>query len=351
MRYGSAAAYRCASCEGHAVTYPVIREAMDQGRWQRLWRRVLAGAKGTGVRCPGCGEPTAEIRDGELVIDSCRSCHVIWFDRGEEPAPRKKAGLKRLSPAEAEEALGREAARSARAEATLGPPDDTWQRICGWLGLPFEMDSPRARRAYVTAGLAVALLAVYVVATAAGLERVIGEWGFVPDRMGRHHGATWITSFFLHGGWLHVVFNVYFLIAFGDNVEEDLGTARYVVLVFLGAVLGCLAHAALEPRSDMPLIGASAGISAVLFYYAFRFPKARIGWAWRIWFIPVWWFRMTARTAFVLWLLLQIALAYSQVHGTTRVSALGHLGGVLAGVLFVVSQRAAAAEDRYGSGT
>jgi membrane associated rhomboid family serine protease len=119
--------------------------------------------------------------------------------------------------------------------------------------------------------------------------------------------------------------------------------------VFLGAIAGCLLHAALDPRQDVPLVGASAGISAILFYYAFRFPKARIGWAWRIWFVPVWWFRMTAKTAFAIWLLLQLLLVYGQLHGLTPVSALGHLGGVLAGLFFVVLARAAAAEDRYGA--
>ncbi|MFI5401766.1 MAG: rhomboid family intramembrane serine protease [Planctomycetota bacterium] len=345
VRYGSAAAYRCARCGGHAITYPVIRDAMDKGRWQRLWRRVLADAAGTGVRCPGCGRGTAEIREGGLVIDSCRTCHLIWFDRGEIPVPVHELGRRRAAaetPRRAAAAIGADVPESRA-------PESGWHLICGWLGLPFEVDSPHVRRAYVTVGLAVAFLAVHVLATAVGLPGVIGEWGFIPDQMGRHAGATWITSFFLHAGLLHLFSNAYFLIAFGDNVEEDLGAARYLVLVFLGAVAGCLLHAAIDPRGDIPLVGASAGISAVLFYYAFRFPSAQIGWAWRLFLIPMWWFRMTAKTAFVLWLVLQLVLAYFQVKGQTNVSALGHLGGVLAGVLFVVSQRAAAAGERHGA--
>jgi membrane associated rhomboid family serine protease len=311
---------------------------MDRGRWQRLWRRVLSGAKGTGVRCPGCGGTTAEVRDGALAIDSCRRCQLIWFDKGEIPSVTRA-----VTPVVAE-ARARIAVAREREEA-----ETPWQIVCGWLGLPYEIDGPHLRRAYVTGALAGLLVLVHILATSAGLERTVAEWGFVPARMWRHEGATWITSFFLHGGWLHLLSNVYFLVVFGDNAEEDLGSARYVVLVVLGAVLGCLLHAAIDPRADLPVVGASAGISAVLFYYAFRFPKARIGWAWRIWLVPVWWFRMTAKTAFALWILLQLLLAYLQVRGLTHVSALGHLGGVLAGVLFVVSQRAAAAEDRHGA--
>jgi membrane associated rhomboid family serine protease/Zn-finger nucleic acid-binding protein len=335
VTYGTASAYRCGRCEGHAVTYPVLREAIERGRWQRLWRRVLKGAAGSGVRCPGCGGGTAEIRDGALAIDSCRRCHLIWFDKGEIPA------VVRGSTPSVEAARARIGEARARDSARAG-----WQLACGWLGLPFEVDSPHLRRAYVTVVLAVSFLVVHVLASLAGLERLIGEWGFVPARMWRHDGATWITSFFLHAGWLHLLSNAYFLVVFGDNVEEDLGAARYLVLVFLGAILGCMLHGSVDPRRDIPVVGASAGISAVLFYYAFRFPRARIGWAWRLWFIPVWWFRMTAKTAFALWILVQLFLAYTQVRGLTQVSALGHLGGVVAGVLFVVSQRAAAAEDR-----
>jgi membrane associated rhomboid family serine protease len=311
---------------------------MDHGRWQRLWRRVLSGAKGTGVRCPGCGGATAEIRDGGLAVDSCRRCHLIWFDKGEI------AAVTRGTSPVVEAARARIGMARAREEA-----ETSWQIACGWLGLPFEVDRPHLRRAYVTAALAVSFLAVHILASLSGLQGAVEEWGFIPARMWRHEGATWITSFFLHGDWLHLFANTYFLVVFGDNTEEDLGAARYVVLVFLGAILGCLLHTAIDPRTDIPVVGASAGISAVLFYYAFRFPKARIGWAWRLWFIPVWWFRMTAKTAFALWILLQLILAYTQIRGLTQVSALGHLGGVLAGVLFVVSQRAAAAEDRYGA--
>ena len=73
VTYRHAGAYRCQKCEGHAVTYPVIREAMDKGRWQRLWRKVSTSAGATvaatatatatakAKECPGCSEPMAEI--------------------------------------------------------------------------------------------------------------------------------------------------------------------------------------------------------------------------------------------------------------------------------------------------
>jgi len=337
VTYRRAAAYRCPRCAGHAVTYPVIREAMHRERWQRLWRKVVAGETPSALKCPGCGRPMGEIRTEALVIDTCRPCAILWFDAGElealpaAPAPRAPAAPVRVVQ-----------------EEERGPPGNPWHLVCGWLGLPFEVSDYRVRRAYVTAGVALALMAVYLLELRAGLGATVAAWGFVPAEAGRHGGLTLVTSFFLHAGWLHLFTNAYFLVVFGDNVEEDLGAARYGLLLLLGAVIGCGAHAALDPRSTVPLVGASAGISGVLAYYAFRFPRARIGWAWRFWFVPVWWFRMHARTAFYLWVALQLLLAWLQRQGLSRVSALGHLGGVLAGLLFVYLRRQAAAPDRHG---
>jgi len=278
-----------------------------------------------------------QVRYYALTIDSCRRCQLIWFDQGEI-----RSLTHGTTPAIEAARIRVEASRQRESDRSA------WQLVCGWLGLPFEQDAPRFRRAYVTFALAAAFVVAYVLALFAGLDRVVADWGFLPARMWRHEGATWITAFFLHGGWWHLLSNAYFLVAFGGAVEEDLDAARYLVLVVLGAILGCVLHASLDPRSDVPVVGASAGISALLFYYAFRFPKARIGYLWCAFLVPVKTMWMNARTAFVIWLLLQLFLAYDEVQGTTPVSALGHLGGVLAGLLFVVSQRAAAAEDRYG---
>ena len=343
VTYRHAGAYRCQACEGHAVTYPVIREAMDRGRWQRLWRKVSANATATakGTQCPGCSQPTAEIEAEKLTIDSCKRCHLLWFDPGElQSLPTTRA-----APRETTEPTPPKAPTSIL-DTRLGMPENPWHLICGWLGLPYEIDSQRTRRAYVTAAVAIALIAVHLLATRAGLYQVITKWGFIPAEWSRHQGTTWMTSFFLHAGWLHLFANTYFLVAFGDNVEEDLGAAKYALLLALGAIAGCGAHAAIDPSSELPLVGASAGISGVLCYYAFRFPKAKIGWAWRFYFVPVWWFRMTAKGAFGLWLLLQLLLAYQQYEGLTNVSAMGHLGGALAGLLFVLTQRGAANPGR-----
>ncbi len=101
-------------------------------------------------------------------------------------------------------------------------PSEYWQFIPAMLGMPVEVNAPSLSRIpWLTYGLAAVLVGVFVL-TVRNLPMTIAEYGFVPAEMWRHGGATFITSFFLHGGAWHLIGNVYFLLIFGDNVEDDM---------------------------------------------------------------------------------------------------------------------------------
>jgi len=139
-----------------------------------------------------------------------------------------------------------------------------------------------------------------------------------------------LTSFLLHGGILHLVSNMYFLLVFGDNVEDALGKAGYLGLIVAAALVGDLLHVIFDPRPQIPVVGASGGISGVILYYALKFPRAALGILLRILF----YFRWVSLPAYVyvgFWVLLQILGAFQQVAGVTNVSALAHLGGASVG--------------------
>jgi membrane associated rhomboid family serine protease len=88
--------------------------------------------------------------------------------------------------------------------------------------------------------------------------------------------GTMLSSMFLHGGWLHIIGNMWFLYIFGDNIEDALGHVRYG-LFYLGAgVFACLSQALASPRSTVPMIGASGAIAAVLGAYMVWFPHSRV---------------------------------------------------------------------------
>ncbi|MHC4494669.1 MAG: rhomboid family intramembrane serine protease [Planctomycetota bacterium] len=124
--------------------------------------------------------------------------------------------------------------------------------------------------------------------------------------------------------------NLYFLVVFGDNSEDILGKARYLLMIAAAAIAGDVAHILSDPGSTIPCIGASGGISGILAYYCLRFPKAKVG------IILFWvrWIRMPVGVMFVLWILLQIITAMKQSMGISNVAVFAHFGGAAVGILF-----------------
>jgi membrane associated rhomboid family serine protease len=131
--------------------------------------------------------------------------------------------------------------------------------------------------------------------------------------------------------------NVYFLLIFGDNVEDDLGPWRWLLLLTTATVAGGLLHTMLMPHSEIPCIGASGGISGIITYYALRFPHARLGIMFRYW----WYFRwlnISAFGALLLWFGLQLLIAFYVHLGLSNVGVLAHLGGAAAGAIAFLLQ-------------
>ncbi len=273
-----------------------------------------------------------------LRLDVCSGCQFVWFDprEFEQLPPAAKETPSRL-PDKAREAIALEEVRRVGEAAEKGGYDDPgpvepWHWIPALLGMPVEEDAPAVRCwPWLTWGLAAALVAVYAL-TAANLEAVIEDLGLVPAQLWRHRGLTLVTSFFLHGGLLHLVGNVYFLLIFGDNVEDDLGPWRYVGLLAMAALVGDLLHILGNSASVIPCVGASGGISGVITYYALRYPRARLGIMIRYWFYFQW-VHLPAYVALLFWFAFQLLFVIEQEMGIGNVAALAHLGGAAVGAL------------------
>lgn len=111
------------------------------------------------------------------------------------------------------------------------------------------------------------------------LNGFIHTWGLVPARFWVEPQVEWIALFsamFLHGGWLHIVSNLWILFIFGDNVEDRMGGIKYLVFYLLSGVAAGLLQAFLLPESTVPMIGASGAIAGVLGAYLVLYPGARI---------------------------------------------------------------------------
>jgi membrane associated rhomboid family serine protease len=159
---------------------------------------------------------------------------------------------------------------------------------------------------------------------------------------------TIITSMFMHGGWLHIIFNMLFLWIFGNNVEDSMRRVRYAVFYLLGGIAAAVTQVAVSPDSQSPLVGASGAIAAVLGGYALLYPRARILTAVFVFFIFL--VEIPALVMLGIWIFLQFLPAVGQlaspdVGSQGGVAYFAHIGGFALGLLLVklFAQRRSAA--------
>ena len=111
-------------------------------------------------------------------------------------------------------------------------------------------------------------------------EAMIEQFGVVPARFLQYHDAhelsTIITTMFLHGGWLHLIGNMWALYIFGDNVEDRMGPARYLIFYLLCGITASFTHIYFNRSVNLPSVGASGAIAGVLAAYLILYPRARV---------------------------------------------------------------------------
>jgi membrane associated rhomboid family serine protease len=163
----------------------------------------------------------------------------------------------------------------------------------------------------------------------------IANYGLIPVRF---HASALITSMFLHGGWWHIIGNMWFLWIFGDNIEDVLGHAKYLVFYLLCGIAAGMTQTFFNAGSRLPMVGASGAIAGVMGAYLVKFPRSRI-----VTLVFVFFFITTIDVPAVLmllyWFIIQIfngigTIGYSHLsQGGTAWFA--HVGGFIAGILLV----------------
>ena len=205
--------------------------------------------------------------------------------------------------------------------------------------IPIRDHNPRERFPVVTVSLIVVNALVFFFQrqlTSDQEEFLIKIAGTIPAEIAHWHdvrprnlfplpGSIW-TSMFLHGGWMHLIGNMWFLWLFGDNVEEALGRFRYLLFYFVAGTIAALAQCFSMPSSLAPMIGASGAIAGVLGGYVMLYPRARvvtfvaIPFLWNFVDIPAWIF-------LGIWFLSQFL-----IDAGSGVAWMAHVGGFLAGI-------------------
>jgi membrane associated rhomboid family serine protease len=177
------------------------------------------------------------------------------------------------------------------------------------------------------------------------LEAFTYYFGIVPIEYTRRHRhglpfvdyLSFLTTMFLHGGWLHFLGNMWFLKIFGSKVEDRMGHRRFLLFYLIVGVLASIFYIHFSPRSAMPVIGASGAIAGVMGAYYVLFPRARI-----LTFIPIFIIPWLVEVPAVLflggWFLLQLfsgTVAQVLPSSGGGVAWWGHIGGFIAGVALV----------------
>lgn len=146
-----------------------------------------------------------------------------------------------------------------------------------------------------------------------------------------------LTSMFMHGGWLHLIGNMWYLWIFGDNVEGRLGHVRFLMFYLLCGGIACLAHSIVHVDSAVPLVGASGAIAGVLGAYLMTWPKAKV-----LTWVPVivvgYFIEFPAIVLLGLWFLMQLlneTLALAGPAEVQSVAWMAHIGGFVAGMALV----------------
>jgi membrane associated rhomboid family serine protease len=201
--------------------------------------------------------------------------------------------------------------------------------------IPLGDASRRPLHPPVVTGALIAANAIVFALELWGGEPFVAKWSAIPaDITSGHHWITVLTAMFMHGSWSHIIGNMVFLWAFGPEIEDAMGSPRYLAFYLLGGVAAMLTQVAFNPSSTVPNLGASGAIAAVMGAFLVTYPRDRIRSLLvifvfvRVTFIP-------AAALIGVWFLLQL-LSLGTVAASAQtggVAYLAHIGGVVFGAV------------------
>ena len=227
---------------------------------------------------------------------------------------------------------------------------------------PYRDDNPTLQTPVITIGVIILTTLVWVLVQGAGADPALGrsicELGAIPGELlgrvepgttiplGPRLGCTitdtpnWFTviyTIFLHGGWLHLIGNMWFLWLFGNNVEDSMGRVRFAVFYLVCGVLAAMAQIFASPSSPIPMVGASGAISGIMGAYVVLYPRVKVHLLVTLGFY-VTRIVVPAYVMLLYWALLQLLGSLPSLGQDTNrggVAFLAHLGGFVAGAALI----------------
>ncbi len=227
--------------------------------------------------------------------------------------------------------------------------------------IPYHDENATRHTSYVTFALiglnVLAWLGVQGAGSTQALARSVCELGLIPGELtglappgtpfpmgeglacltdpGRQISHV-VTSMFLHGGWMHLIGNMWFLWIFGNNIEDSMGHVRFVIFYLVSGIAAALLQVVVNPASVIPMVGASGAISGVMGAYLVLYPRVRV---WTM--VPIGFFltsvALPAWTMLLYWIAIQVVGGLFGIYAGEQggVAFWAHVGGFVAGLVLI----------------
>ncbi len=219
---------------------------------------------------------------------------------------------------------------------------------------PLSDSTPRQRIPFINyLIIALNIYVFYLELSAPDIEIFINQYAFIPSQFNYLNPASYFyifSGFFMHGGFMHIISNMWFLFIFGDNVEDALGHIPYLIFYLAGGVVATFAQYIIAPQTDIPMIGASGAVAAAAGMYFILYRKSSVKTLVVLFFglidivkIPVWMF-------LGYWFIIQLFSSIGSFAAVGRdiggIAYMAHVGGFIFGCLAaqLVRQRPVADE-------
>ncbi len=213
--------------------------------------------------------------------------------------------------------------------------------------IPIRDKNPSGTFPYVTTGIIVLNVSVFIYEISLGPELSIflKQYGVIPLKVNHYSQSSgltiintffpFISSTFLHGGFIHLIGNMWFLWIFGDNIEDKLGHFKYLIFYVVCGIIASSVHVIFNSQSNIPCIGASGAIAGVLGAYMVTFPHARV-----ITIVPLFIFlqiiELPAMIVLGFWFVIQFFSGMASISMSSSgrgVAWWAHIGGFVSGIL------------------
>ena len=205
--------------------------------------------------------------------------------------------------------------------------------------IPLKDENPTKNRCYLRYVILFICLVVFFFQISSSQSNLMTYYfGFKPasffnnfDKPTFFPVLTLFTSLFMHGGWMHLIGNMMYLVIFADNIEDVFSKKKFILFYLFSGIFASFSQALLNLSSDVPMIGASGAIAGVLGAYLFYFPKAKI-----LVLVPFFIFftlRIPASILLIFWFIFQF-LNLSNIESS--VAWMAHIGGFIFGYIFSI---------------